>query len=505
MTAGPGPDGTGPGAVGQPELESVTGPDGRAEVIGDAGPDDGPPAGERAAAWLRDRARRHPRVTAGVTVLAVTAAMVPVGVAVRDRLDGPEPPAGMRLTLSPAVEDDAWPLGADLRPNRPPVLRARVGVRLPSATGLGLVVTGLTGPGVTQDRAVPERLPAGATGMSVPVSPVLDCDRLPEPSNDPGYRVSVLLTSGGRQVTRSLPVDSRRWAATAQQLCRTWRARRDLTVTALSARVDPVESRLTVTATVRNTGRHPAMVAPAPDSCCGHTVESGGVLPVPAGGSAAADWTVSLSTCDAVAEPIGGAAPLSVDRLVTDEVGLAGLAGPDLPPDLSGSQPPDASFAAQLVPPGIVMDRDAGAALTAALVQACGGLSQPVLLVGPGSVRLSRPAGRVTVDAVLDVSPGKVRSVTLTTDPDVPLAEEYPALWTSIGPLTPDRTGQVPVRLSYEVTGSARGCLPYGGVLPPLTITLEVPEGGRVRTVRYTEMPVLAADPEVEDRLCPGG
>lgn len=504
MTGGPGPD----DAVGVPELESVTGPAGRVEVIGDPMADDGPPAGERAAAWLRDRARRHPRVTAAVAALALVAALVPGGVAARRWLEGPQLPAGLQVSLDPGIEGDTplWGTEVDGRPGGPPVLASTVGLLVPAGNRDGLVVTGLSGPGVVRDDGGPTSLAAGITVLRATVRPVLDCDRLPAAVTPAAYRVGLRVDSGGRQVARSVPVpESSGWVAAAQQACRTWRARRDLTVTALSADVDPTASRLTVTLTVRNTGRHPALFAPLPGACCGGSVGSRTVLTVPAGGAGTAGWPVRLDTCDSVSAGPGDGTPVIVDPVLSTQLGLAGLAGPDLPADLTGFVPPSGPAVEQVSPIGVPLDREAAATLVDGLRRACGRLSSPALLIAPRSVRLSRPAGRVTVDAVLDVTPGRVARVTLTTDPDGPISEEYRPLWTSIGPLVPDRTGQVAVRLTYRVTGSTRGCLPYGGVLPPMTFTLEVPEGDRVRAVRYSGMSTLTQDYTVIPRLCPGG
>jgi hypothetical protein len=274
-------------------------------------------------------------------------------------------------------------------------------------------------------------------------------------------------------------------------------------VTAVSARVDPTRSRLTVTTTVQNAGRHPAMLGSTPTACCLVSIESGVALRVPPGDSAGTDWTLSLETCDGVAAATTGAAPVAVDPLLSTEIGLAALAGPGLPTSLDGFQPSSGLFVEQMSPTGVVLARDAGAALSDALRRACGGLSQPVMLLAPYSVRVDRAASRVDMEALLDVSPGLVRSVRLETNADSSLADQYRPLWSRIGPLTPDRTGQVKVRLSYQLTGASSVCLPNGGVLPPITFVLEVPEGGTVRTVLYSGMPSLTDDPGAVPRFCP--
>lgn len=490
--------------VGEPELEGVSATSGSAETIG---ADDGEPASARVTTWLRDRARdrarRHPLVTAAAGILVAALAVTASALALRQ----PEPPVlppGTVLTLDAGPSDDPlWITDGQGRPAGPPVLTSTLGVIAPARTRIPLVVTGISGPGVLRDQGPPATAVTGATRLAAEIHPVLDCDRLPPASAAPAYRVRLLVGSGAVQAARSVPVPvAGGWVESAQQACRAWRARRDLTVTALSARVDPVSSRLVVDATVRNAGAEQALLAPAPSACCLAAVESGGPLPVPARSDASGRWSLWLPTCDTVSGSVGGAAPVAVDPLLSDQIGLAALAGPALPADLTAYTPPSGPFVEQLNPLGVVLARDAAAALTEALRRACGGLSSPVLLISPGSVRIDLAAHRLTVDAVLDVSPGLVRSVRLTSEVDDAGAQDFPPIWTRLGPLTPDRSGQVPLRLGYRITSRMPGCLEYHGGVPGFDITLEVPEGATIRTLHYRGVVAIEQDPSAVARFC---
>lgn len=501
-----GPAGDDRAPVGVPELESVTALPG-AETID---PDDGGSASDRALARIRamarTEARRHPRRVAALLTLVTVTGLAGATLSAQSWLDGPPLPAGLVLALEPAPADGPlWQTGEQARPAGPPVLPAELDLRLPAAGRSALTVTGFSGPGVARlegPATVPVRGSTAPTAPTAPAAPtatlrpVLDCDRLPAQAPPGAYRVALQVTDGAREATRSVPLPATSgWLESAQQACRSWRARRDLTVTTLTARVDPTSSRLTVTATIANSGRHPAVVGPTPGACCLAVVESGGALQVPAGGSATASWGIALDTCDAVDGTPGGEAPVAVDPVLSDELGLAALAGPGLPVDLTGFQPPSGPFVEQLTPLGVVLGPAAGAALTDALHRACGGLSQAVMLVVPGSTRVDLAGGRLEFDVVVDVSPGRVRSARIAGATQGPLTDAYQPERRAWGPFTPDRTGQFRARISYRIIDHDLRCLPYSGALPPLHLTVEVPEpGGTVRTVHYDPPLALEQD-----------
>jgi hypothetical protein len=382
-------------------------------------------------------------------------------------------------------------------------------------------VLGLTGPGLagppsrSPDAAqgpVPGRLPDPSTGIpsglgtsTVLRSPAVDCDALPAAPNPTDYRLRVAVRSGSRTAEHTVPATAGgSWLESLQTGCAAWRARRDLTVTSVAAVVDPYRSRTTVTLVVTNTGNQPALLGPVP-SYTGVQAGPGGPLRIAPLSAGSAAFTLSLETCDAVTRPVNSPlAPTDPPRLTT-EIGLAAIAGPRLPRDLTGFEQSSDPYTEGLGPTGVVFGQDAAAGLTAALAQACGGIGPMATLLGPGSVHYQQAGGLLTVRLTVDVTPGKVRSLRLSTAATEEVADGFAPLWQDVGPLLPDRTGQVQVTLRYRVPGHRRTCLSPGGFLPLVTATLDVPVGDQVRQVRQTGLIDLAEDPEAIRQLCPSG
>jgi hypothetical protein len=352
MMAAPGP---GPDGVGQPELDGITGPDGHPEVIGAQFAD--PPAA-RARAWLR----AHPRLRVGLVGLAAIAAAAALAVAVRAGarlVSGPRLPELSVTAFENRPEVTVWVTRADGRPEGPLMLPMLVTLRLVQPIDVQVSVLGIRGPGVVGADDEPAPIPTGMRQWTADLRAAVDCDRVPATPTATAYRLLLAVRAGSRTVERSTALGpaGREWITSVQDACASWQARRDLTVTAVAAVTDPTRTRTTLTVVVTNTGRQPALLGPVP-VCCEVSVEPAAPLRVPALSAASAAFTVVLERCDTVTRPVGGAAPLTTDPRLSSEIGLAALAGPRLPSDLTGFVELDPTIDG-FGPTGVVFGREA--------------------------------------------------------------------------------------------------------------------------------------------------
>lgn len=487
--------------MGQPELESVFDPTGDGDLIG---AEDADPLSALAASWLRE----HPRARAGLAVLAAVGTVAALAVAARvgiRAVQGPRPPP-LAVTVAESRSEVAfWTPGPQGRPDGAPMLPVLVEARRTRADPDQVSLLDLTGPGLVTSPNASTGMASGLQPTVVFRSPAVNCDSFPAEPHPADYRLRVSVSSGSGTAEHTVPAGAGTgWLDTLQTGCAAWRARRDLTVTSVSAVVDPRLSRTTITLLVTNTGNQPALLGPV-QSSTGVTVaptEPLRIAPLSAGSAA---FTLSLDTCDSVTRPVSGTAALTGTPRLTTEIGLAALAGPRLPRDLTGFAQSFDPYSEGLGPTGVVFGRDAAIGLTAALTEACGGIGPMATLLGPGSVSYRQAGGLLTIRLTVDVTPGRVRSLRLATARPEEVPDGFTPLWQDVGPLVPDRTGQVLVTLRYRVSGHSRTCLTTAGFLPTVTATLEVPVGGRVRQVRYTGLIDLAEDPEAIPQLCPSG
>jgi len=484
-------------------------------VVGGVGVGGGGRGLGRAAGW----ARRHRAV---VVVLALLALAVAGLAAVRSL-----PPTGVpRLVVTADPEETLrvfWTPGPDGRPQASVRFAASATVRLATPERGGDVsVRRLSGPGITGSELPPSTVPGNGRTVTVPVRAVVDCDSVPEvvPPDAYGFWVEPAPESGRRAGVASAREPGVRWAPAVQLACATWRARRDLTVTAVTATVDPRLPRLAVTLTVANGGTRAGTVDRS--AVVFADVGMTGALPVavPPRGSTSVRLSIAWHDCAR-----GAAVPGQPDELpdLTSVIGLAALSGPapaGTAPFGSGTVNPGDEEGTLAT--GLVMARPAAVQLLAAIRAACGDLGLVVLLVRPGGVSVDRARGEVTVRGLLDLPRGRVTAVTLR--PATGLAVPGPALpdetfrptWTSVGPLVPDRTGQVQFAVSFRSAVTPLQCLPAFG-LPGLTATLQVssvpsaaaasasPSGVASTVVREVEYPLfldVSGDTSAAAQVC---
>jgi hypothetical protein len=415
----------------------------------------------------------------------------------------------VRADLSAARWEAPWRTGFNGRPAGPVVLSVATIVRR-GRSGAPTSVVGISGPGVTKaDNPVVE-LPVGKP-VALALRAVINCASVPAviPAGAYGLRVSAHSESGPKVAVLDVGTLGQSWATSIRVACASWLARRALTVTALTAQVDPTRPVLGVTMKVTNSGEREGTLSSVTPA--GATVRVSGPLPirVPAHGSTTAKFDVLLDTCDTVEKPANAPGGLNEPPNLSTQIGLAGLVGSvaaaDLLARVSAQPPPGADFDNEgFGPTGIRITDSANHDLYVALKRACGGLRSMVSEIRPGSVRYDRASRVLTLPLLIDVAPGRVRSMRLRAIP--PAAGDdaaYRPLWTATGDLVPDRAGQVRVTLRYlaPVFGA---CPREGGHLSGFLATLLVPVAGVQRTVRYRSVPSLAEDQEATPLLCPG-
>ena len=376
-----------------------------------------------------------------------------------------------------------------------------VTLRLVQPIDVQVSVLGISGPGVVGADSEPTLIPTGMRQWTADLRAAVDCSLVPATATAAAYRLRLAVRAGSRTVERSTALGSAGsgWITSVQDACASWQARRDLTVTAVAAVADPTRTRTTLTLVVTNTGRQPALLGPVP-VCCEVSAELAAPLRVPALSAASAAFTVVLERCDTVTRPVGGAAPLTTDPRLSSEIGLAALAGPRLPSDLTGFVELDPTIDG-FGPTGVVFGREAAVDLDDALHQACGGIGPITTLTSFDGARFDRRTGLLTVPVEIHVTPGRVRSLRFKA-PGPEGDREIQPRWTT-GALAPDRTGQVRAVLHYRVPG---GCLPADGLLAGPQVILAVPEGARVREVNFGGHTFAVEQfAELQSQLCPPG
>jgi hypothetical protein len=405
-------------------------------------------------------------------------------------------PAGGSTT-----QDAPWQPGANDRPG-PVVLSVWLMIRR-GVSGSPTSVVGITGPGIMKTYNPAVVLPIGRLAK-VPLQAGVDCAALPAAVPKGAYGLQIRARSGTEAKTAVVGVGAvgNNWAGIIRVACASWSARRDLTVTALTARVHPTLSRLDLSFTVTNSGDRPGTLNSTagpggPDT----PIRLEGALPilVPARASVQASLTVVLDTCDSVPQKRDQTSPPTVDQRLSTQFELAGLVGP-----VPAVRPTIEGYGDGFDSTGILIAPAAAKVLTSAFQQACAGLGPILTLVEPGSVRYSATTRELTLPLLIDVTPGRVRSLRLTPAPaDGGPFPSYQPLWTSTRALVPDSSGQVRVTLHYRAPESG-ACPDRGAYLPGFLAHLTAPVAGVDRRVNYSGMLDLAdADPLATRTLCP--
>jgi hypothetical protein len=454
-----------------------------AEVLTDGR---GEPITEQAQVWLR----RH-RIVAVLLILAAVAAAAVLAVRSMQRPGLPRLDVLGDADSAPAA--DPWQSGWDGRPRGPVVFAATIVVRRPDPGREDLRVVGITGPGVVRDDTAQVAVPA-RTPTLVPVRAVIDCGRLA--TDPPGaYRLEITAGQGQRRRGGTVPTGrpGQGWADAVQLACATFTARRDLTVSTVTARVHPTLPRADLVLTVVNAGPREAVVT-APDTATSF-VTTQGLFPVRVAPTSSVSLriTVALDRCDVVGT-------LQYDAgspALTDRIGLVATIGRVPSGGARFDSPGEGTR-----PTGVVLTAAAGRTLGAALWQACGGLGPIAVLIPKGGVHFTEATRDLAVTALIDVTPGRVSAMSLQPD-TTQFGDAYSAFptWTTTPDLRPDRSGETKVTLHYRTPGS-RPCSSLGATLMGAVATMHVPGPTGERVVRYSLFLDMAQDSAALPQLC---
>jgi hypothetical protein len=439
-------------------------------------------------AWLRT----HPVVLSALVIAAIGV----VGVVLAGQVRSPRLP-------SLGVSDDGaspttgpWLPGADERPAGPVVLAvtARIVSHQP---GSAVHLLGIAGPGVRHNGSPPVDLSSGSE-VTVPFEATVDCGVLPVtiPAGAYGLRVRVSSRLRSRTGVVGAGAVGERWRTRIVSACAAWSSRRDLTGTALAARVSPTQPQADLQLTLTNSGARPVTVT---TTHVNPGIELKGDLPfvVPAHGSVQAALTVILRRCNDVGDPRSVNFPLYQFFVLTDTINLAGVAGALPPGVIDSSKEADTG----LGPTGIVLDSNSGRALAFALVNACGLMTPSAISVAAETVRYDAASRVLSVPITVLTAPGRVRSLRLQAERGTRPEGVYLPVTTSAQNLVPDRRGQS--RVTLRLHAPAFGTCPQDGLLlPDVLITLDVVGLGQHRTVAYSNELDLPPGPRTQSLPC---
>jgi hypothetical protein len=439
----------------------------------------------RGFAW----SRAHPVLL----FLLVVGVVAVAGVVLAGQLRDPQLPTlsvrdgGARSTAR------VWPVGGDERPSGPVVLAVTATI---AASKTGSRLLGISGPGVRKTGDLPVDLSSGPA-QTVPLQAVVDCDSVPERIPAGAYGLRVQIRSGARSRTGVVDAGAagERWRMTIESACAAWSARRNLTASALTARVSPTGPRVALALTLTNSGARPATVTAA------HFAPAIGLtgdfpIVVRPHASVKAAVGVAVRRCNDVGDPQSVNFPLSQFFVVTSMINLAGTTGPATPDDGSGTDDGLGST-------GIVLDSDSGRTLALALVAACGQLPPPAITPASAAVRYDAGSRLLSVPVTVRTAPGRVRSLRLAAEPVNAQDGGYVPIANAGQELVPDRKGQATTILRFRapVAGSCRA---GGSVLPGVLLSLDVVGLGERRTVVYSEQLDLAPDSHAPALPCGG-
>lgn len=443
-------------------------------------------------------ARRSPGPVVQVVVLALLAGAAYAAY----QLTGPRLPrltvaATPRSAGTPAVV--AWQPGIDERPTGGVFLTMGAVIGIDGDSSGTVDVLGISGPGVVREASRSLRLTAGGPGTTGVLAADIDCTHLRLPLVRDTYGLRVRVVDGSRIVAGVVPAGSLglRWAASVASACGSWLARHDLTVTHVSASIDPLQASVDLGLTVQNAGHSTAYVL---------ATTVGPALAVstqPDGATVVSPFTegrvllhVDIRQCDAI-PPLPPSASGGVYGTTGDALGLLALVG---------SRPrvnPDDPLTDGLGPTGVVFGRGEAAAVAEALRSACGGLGPYVTDLVPGGVAFD-PKTRV-LDLTIRVrgNASLVSDLTLVSDVAPPGdASVYRPLWITSATLRPDRSGSVSATLRYLAPPTGSPCPSFGAWIPAFTVVAHVPVPDGVKTLRYSQLITPLQWPKAMHALC---
>ncbi|MFI5101580.1 MAG: hypothetical protein ACHQE5_13870, partial [Actinomycetes bacterium] len=272
--------------------------------------------------------RRHRRATTWLAVAVVVAGYL----AVRWYGDRPPVAPAVQVTEDRSAESvPLWSAGNDGRPGSPVTLSVSARLSTPDhhpgdaqVSAVGLAGPGVSAPGVFPHTAI------GTRPQDFDLTGQVACDQVPIPLPRTAFVVQLLVRDGSRTSTATVPLQDSADAVRQRVTfgCSTWLAARDLTVTAVSARVDPGRPHVDLTMTVTNRGPRDGLV------WIGDLTGTGVRMPalqrtVPAHRTATLALPVDLDTCPSWSQT---GRPLTAADTPVPLLGAVGVSQP-LPAD----------------------------------------------------------------------------------------------------------------------------------------------------------------------------
>jgi hypothetical protein len=496
----------------------VTSPQGHGPELLEGGGREGPT--DRFALWAHLWTARHRRaVRFGSAALTLGLLAVLLVVVVRSVAGPPLPRLVAAQVQRPpdGVDTATWQARPDGRPGAP-VIALSAQVVLADIPAGGAVLLGVTGPGIDAPPGrpvAPTAVDPGHPAATLTLTTGLRCPSVTFPLEPSAFGLQVRARdAAGRTSTGTLPAGplAAPLARLVQRTCGSWLARQDLTVVA--ARVEPgppVQPWVRLDLTIRNRGTHPGRLTGTlgdagfdvrlADPATGGTATgpagsagSAGLdqLRLPAGSDTQVPLRLEARTCDAVTSNLAAAELQPGSVSTTDELQLAA--------DMAPADPGDRTllYGEAFGPTGVLIEPAAASAITSALTRLCAGMTPVVTLVDHITVV---PARReVTLAVTVDLTPGRVRSVTVLPGP-ADEAQLFVPLWTARTGLVPDPSGQVALELTYRAPPGA-SCPYIGYAVPSFTVIAEVPVTGGVRTLTFTGEGIAQENPDAISLLC---
>ena len=442
-----------------------------------------------------DLLRHHPWLAVPVALAVV------VGGAIVVRANAPTPLRTPRLVTASAIgiadlspDEAPWTAGPGGRPG-PVVITTPVHLRFEPVDGTTVTVLGMDGAGLSPVEGPGAHVDPTVGPFTTYLGTRVACDTAITPTNN---TLRIRVSDGTREAVRRVAAPQL-GAAVARQVrtaCASWLARRDLTVTDLSARVDPRRPKVNIGVTIVNAGARDATAALAlPTAYDSSTISATptGPLTIPAHGSAQLSLAVGLGSCDEVAvQPSATASGTSDTQPVLRLFSNIGA-----PVGADAGQ----AFYSGGGPTGIVLAPDAGRRLDSALRQACGDLTGFAALIAPHGVTYAPATRRLSIRLQLDGTPGKVGSLTLVSDRANGFPETFTPLWRTRTGLVPDATGQATTTLVFRAR-RADVCTHGAVTIPGFSIVARVPTATATRTLHFVGFGVPWQESVVLDAVC---
>ena len=392
-----------------------------------------------------------------------------------------------------------WTPGPDGRPVAGVhlVLNAILTVPTPQARHGRVTVLGLTGPGVRAGAPGPIPMTVGQPTRVV-LSADVDCTQVDLPVAASAYGLQVREDEGSRSIEGLLPLgtQSAEWDSKLDLACGSWLARRDLTVTAISAVPDPLQPATDLRLTITNAAKQSAYLVQGDFYGAIYTVTGPAIdkIHVPGGGQAVVPLHLALDSCHG--SPNGPTVEVQGVHTTVDDFGFyASIGRPALSTnDPVGSDP--AILFDGYGPTGLVMNQQAETDLTTALRSACGGLDLVVTRPATRGRAIDPATHVMTLRVGIQITSGTALDLRLVSDSFEGAAPtDYVPLWTTSPKLVPDSRGLAVFVLRYRVPTGANACANGGQSIPGFTVFAHVAAPGGVKTVRYQEYLPQPQDP----------